>query len=114
MPLDVDANGTTDALTDGLLVVRYLFGLGGVALAGGAVGEACIRCDALAVPDYLTTLQPQLDVDGDGSALALSDGVLALRFLFGFTGDPLTAGAVGDDCTRCEAEEIEAYLNGLV
>jgi hypothetical protein len=25
--LDVDLNGTADALTDGLLIVRYLFGL---------------------------------------------------------------------------------------
>jgi hypothetical protein len=44
----------------------------------------------------------------------LSDGLLVLRFLFGFSGAALTTGAVGVDCTRCEAEEIEAYLSGLV
>ena len=40
-------------------------------------------------------------------------GLLALRFLFGFTGANLIAGAVGGGCTRCDAPSIEAYLVGL-
>jgi hypothetical protein len=54
-----------------------------------------------------------LDVDADGDVGALTDGLLVLRFLFGFTGDPLTAGAVGSSCQRCDAAAIESYLEGL-
>src|ERR1051326_8857314 len=38
--LDVDLNGTADALTDGLLIVRYLFGFTGTALTNGVVDPA--------------------------------------------------------------------------
>ena len=43
----------------------------------------------------------------------LTDGLLALRFLFGFTGSTLTTGAVGQGCTRCDAAMIEPYLTAL-
>jgi hypothetical protein len=55
-----------------------------------------------------------LDVDGNGSADALTDGLLALRYLFGFRGGTLTTGAVGAGCTRCDAAAIEAYLATLL
>ncbi len=54
-----------------------------------------------------------LDIDGDGQLTALSDGLLVLRFLFGFTGATLTSGAVGLDCTRCSNAAILAYLQSL-
>ena len=37
--LDIDGNGNIDALTDGLLIIRYLFGLTGDALIDGAVAN---------------------------------------------------------------------------
>jgi hypothetical protein len=55
-----------------------------------------------------------LDVDGDGTFGALTDALLILRFAFGFTGTPLTAGAVGSGCTRCDASAIAGYLATLV
>jgi hypothetical protein len=64
--------------------------------------------------DYLTSIEPLLDVDGDGAVIPLNDGLLVLRFLFGFSGSSLTSGAVGADCTRCAAGELETYLSGLV
>jgi hypothetical protein len=54
-----------------------------------------------------------LDVDGDGSIAALSDGLLVVRFMFGFTGPTLVSGAVGAGCTRCTAPAIESYLGSL-
>jgi hypothetical protein len=44
--LDIDANGVTDPLTDGLLVLRFLFGFTGTTLTNGAVGNGCMRCSA--------------------------------------------------------------------
>ena len=55
-----------------------------------------------------------LDIDGNGAVAPLTDGLLVLRFLFGFTGTTLTSGAVGGGCTRCNAAAIEPYLQGLV
>jgi len=39
--LDIDHDGVVDALTDGLLALRYLFGFGGVSLTAGAVSPGC-------------------------------------------------------------------------
>ena len=55
-----------------------------------------------------------IDVDADGAVLPLTDGLLILRFLFGFTGNTLITGAVNlAGCGRCTAPEIEAFLNAL-
>ena len=54
-----------------------------------------------------------LDIDGNGSVQPLTDGLLVLRFLFGFTGSTLTTGAVGGACTRCDSAAIEPYLQML-
>ena len=55
-----------------------------------------------------------IDVDGDGQFLPLTDGLLLLRFGFGFTGNTLITGAVGAGCTRCDAPSITAYLQTLL
>jgi hypothetical protein len=56
-----------------------------------------------------------VDVDGNGVFDPLTDGVLVLRFLFGFTGPSLVAGAVDlAGCTRCDAPAIQAYLQTLL
>ena len=40
---DIDGNGEIDALTDGLLILRYLFGLEGEALVAGVVSDEATR-----------------------------------------------------------------------
>jgi len=52
-----------------------------------------------------------LDVDGDGIATALGDGLMIIRKLFdyAFAGDKLTDKAIAPDATRT-TEEIHAYL----
>ena len=51
-----------------------------------------------------------LDVDGDGSTDALTDGLLTLRYHFGFTGATLVNNAVSPGCSRCTPRAILAYL----
>lgn len=49
---------------------------------------------------------PTLDVDANGSGskyTATTDGLLALRYLLGLTGAPMTAGAVGDNPAHDDA-----------
>ena len=55
-----------------------------------------------------------LDVDENGSSDPLSDGLLVLRYLFGFRGAVLTTGAVAGNCARCGATAIATYLDGIV
>ena len=110
--LDIDGDGTTQALTDGILVLRFLFGFTGGTLVASAVDPDCTRCDAPAIEDYLEQITPLLNVDGNPSnpMNPLTNGLLVLRYLFGFTGDVLIAGAVSPTCTRCDAPMIETYL----
>jgi hypothetical protein len=112
--LDVDANGDADALTDGLLVMRWRLGVTGQVLIDGAVAGDCTRCTAQDIEDHLGAHLEALDIDVDGETDALTDGLLAMRWLFGFRGGELIDGAVDTvECDRCTAPEIEAYLGGL-
>jgi hypothetical protein len=115
VPADIDGNTQTAPLEDGLLILRHLFGFSGDALISNAVGPGCSRCDAATIKTYLNGLGMTLDVDGNGEpADALTDGLLFLRYLFGFTGTTLTDNATAPDCDRCDAAEIIPYLDGLV
>jgi hypothetical protein len=107
--LDIDGNGAIAVLSDGLLALRYLFGFTGNALVAGALGLGATR-DATAIVAYLAGCGAALNVDGNAAAESLTDGLLLLRYLFGFRGTTLTAGAVGAGCIRCTAQQIEGYL----
>ena len=111
--LDVDDDGNIQALTDGILLIRYLAGFTGDSLVSGAVNESGGQRTAAA--DIIAWLDPHrttfMDVDGDGESTALGDGILLLRFIAGFTGDALIAGAVNENGTRPTAEQVESWLN---
>jgi hypothetical protein len=113
--LDVDADGEIQALTDGLLALRWIFGFSGVTLVSGAVDLSdCERCEAQEIADYIQSIQGLLDIDGSNALGALTDGLLLLRWLFGFTGATLVTGAVDNvNCSRCTAPEIETHLESL-
>jgi hypothetical protein len=115
--LDVDASISAtkyDALTDGLLIIRYLFGLTGPSLTGSALGGTATRTDPAALKTHLDAIRTALDVDGNVTADALTDGLLIIRYLFGLRGDALIAGAVDPLATRKTAADIEAYLQTLM
>ena len=54
------------------------------------------------------------DVDGDGVQSPFTDGLLLIRYLFGFSGDALISGAIGSGAERDTAEEVEAYIKERV
>ena len=111
--LNIDGTTSCDALTDGLLVIRYLFGLSGTALIDGAVGAGASRNTAPLIDGYLTDIRPVLDIDGNGQADALTDGLLFIRYLFGLRGASLIAGVVGPGATRATAPGIETRIQSL-
>ncbi|MBK7474339.1 MAG: hypothetical protein IPI73_30370 [Betaproteobacteria bacterium] len=66
--LDVDASGaasTYDALSDGLLILRYLFGAEGTALTESVVGAGRPRRCGEDIGCYSTAVRAALDVDGN-------------------------------------------------
>ena len=95
--LDIDGDGQQQALTDGLIIIRYLFGFEGDALLSGARSDAATRSDMVA---YLDNYRSALDIDGDGEAMALTDGLIIIRYLFGFEGDALISGAIAEGSPR--------------
>jgi hypothetical protein len=99
--VDVDGNGQLDALTDGLIIIRYLFGLSGSALTSNALGVGATRnaeqiAAFLAEDDCLA----MSDIDGNGQIDALTDGLILIRSLFGLTGTALTQDALGINALR--------------
>ncbi|MGK7903901.1 MAG: hypothetical protein AB4352_21345 [Hormoscilla sp.] len=112
--LDIDGNGSVNALTDGMLVLRYLLGFRGDTLTGTAVGRVAERSTSAEITNYLDPQRnAMLDVDADGIADALTDGILILRYMFGLRGEPLIEGAVGANATRVNAVEIESFLDSF-
>lgn len=114
-PLDFDGDGRVGALTDGLLLLRYLYGFDGEALTTGAVGDDAVRTRREVVVDALDLFVAQglVDVDGDGTVNALTDGVLIVRRLFGFGGAALVAEATGPNASRADAQALADHIDGL-
>ena len=107
---DIDEDGQAQPLTDGLLMIRHLFGFSGTALTNGAVAAGAERREAAEIESYLTENSAALDIDGDGKALPLTDGLLIIRYLFGFSGNALVQGAIAADAKIKQATEVEAQL----
>ena len=112
--LDVDGDGMNAPLTDGLLVLRALFGFSGPSLTTGAVSPDCDWCTPAAIGERMTPLFTVFDIDDNDSLAPLTDGLLVVRYLFGFRGATLIAGALGNGAQRDTAPEIEAYIASLL
>jgi hypothetical protein len=115
LSFDVDENLEAKALTDGLLVIRHLFGFSGDALTSdGVVAGGAKRKTYEAISKYLTEGDLELDIDGNGKPEPLTDGLLLIRYLYEFSGESLIKGAIGAGATRDTAEEVEAYIKERV
>ena len=55
---DIDGDGNVDALTDGLLLLRYLFGLSGDTLTVGVVASNATRTTASELEGFISNLMP--------------------------------------------------------
>jgi hypothetical protein len=109
LSIDIDDNGSYDALTDGAMLVRYLFGLTDAALIAGAIGPNSQRNGPTLVKQYLDDIRPALDVDANGVVEPHTDGLMILRYLFGFRDPALSAGALGQSPNRTGVS-IDNYI----
>src|SRR4029079_2803945 len=109
--VDIDGNGRYDALTDAMMILRYLFGLTGNAIVTGAIATDAKRTTAEQVTSYLAEMSPAFDVDGDGRVDALTDGLVISRYLFGLRGFSLIANVLA---SAIPPEIVEARVQALI
>ena len=112
--LDINADGDVDALSDGLLLLRLMFGLTGGALATGLPASNTAHHNSVDIESRIALLGDLADVDGNGNVDALTDGLLMLRYLSGLEGGSLISQGVAIDATRTTAIDIEAHLKTLM
>jgi CxxC motif-containing protein (DUF1111 family)/predicted lipoprotein with Yx(FWY)xxD motif len=71
---DIDGNTEVDALTDGLLLLRYLFGLRNDSLISDVIGSGASRTSSVDVTAYLDSKMPgQAPVDSDNDGVSDAD-----------------------------------------
>ena len=110
---DIDNDGNADALTDGLLLLRFSFGLRGDALTNGAISTDSNLSPA-EVEASANSIQAIADIDGNGSVDALTDGLLLLRYLFDVSGNSFINGAIATNATRLTEYEINQYIENYL
>lgn len=108
---DIDASGKIEPLSDGILLLRYLFKLRGDDLIDRVVSSSATRKTATDIEKYLEDNLNRFDVDGNGKTEALNDGLLLMRYFFKFRGETLINGVVGSGATRTTAKDLEAYVD---
>jgi hypothetical protein len=113
--LDADGNCAADALTDGILILRYLFDPQGTWPVADALGAGAARTTRDAIRTFLDGGRTNLlDADGNGAADALTDGILILRYLFDPGGSWPVSDALGSGATRTTRADIKAFLDPFV
>lgn len=112
--LDVDGFGGAQALTDGLMIERYLRNVRGSALTANAKRGSSPDSSIEAAVAYLVSAN-FLDVDGNGVIDAATHRVLLLRAMLGLRDDAIIVGALGTPPAsgpwRNTGAQIRAYLS---
>ena len=101
---DIDGNGTVDALTDALMLLRYLFDLSGEALVKDAVATDATRSTHEDIQQYLEAYMP-------GAAMAQPDNTPPQITL---NGEQTVGLAVGDNYTEAGASATDAVDGDVV
>ena len=112
--IDIDGNGQYDALTDGLLLLRGMFGLTGSALVDGAVASDALYTSEEEIKGRIDMLGDFIDIDDNGTNDALTDGLVILRYLFGLRGAVLVDGVIASDALVQSAEGVGEKIDSLM
>jgi hypothetical protein len=109
---DVDRSGSATSTTDALAIFRFLLNYPDAVSGNGAL-PATASPPGGSISSYLSSIRPLLDIDANGEADAMTDGLLILRYAAGFRGEALIANCVGPGARRTTASAIETHLQGL-
>ncbi len=114
--LDIDQNGKAEALTDGVLISRYIKGSRGNNLVRNAIASNCQRCSNDNIEMYLKAALDSglFDIDNNSVNDINIDTKIINRHLFKFSKNKITEGIVGGArCARCGINDIIDYLDSL-
>ena len=124
---DINGDGKLEAFQDGILIVRYLFGLLSTAeykhwqdpnnyTVYQVIDENSTRNTFEDISSYLDNLEQKglLDIDDNGKADALTDGLLLMRYMDNYQGEELIDNAVDINAKRRNAEEIVEFIENAV
>jgi len=95
---DIDNNGEVDALTDGLLLLRYLFGLTGNSLINGVVASDALRTTDTDIEQYLLNHMPNENIQGSDT----TPPQITLK------GDSTLGLAIGDNYIESGASAVDS------
>ena len=98
--VDLDGNDNYDALTDGLLLLRGMFGLDGDALITGTVASDATYKLAEDIETRIANLGDLADIDGNGEIDALTDGLLTSALSVRFRGRDLGCRGCRSRCNK--------------
>ena len=107
---DFNSDNAQDSSKDGVLVIRHLFGLTDESLVKDLSQSVT---DSTSISVKINTLGIKLDIDGNGTVDALTDGLLLYRYLDGHRGQSLVSGVIAPNAKRFSADHIEVYLESL-
>ena len=107
--LDIDGDGSRLQSTDGILIIRFMGDQSAITTTGATTTSA--TRDNAEILSYLTSGFSSLDIDGDGSQLQSTDGILIIRFM-GDQSAITTTGATTTGATR-NNQQILDYLNSI-
>ncbi len=106
---DFDGSCHADALTDGLILLRYGFDLHGENLISGVM-DPDSTMTAAEVEAKIENAANIIDIDGDGEFSALTDGLLLLRYLFDLSGQNLISDVISPTAIRNSVDQITQHL----
>jgi hypothetical protein len=109
--LDVDGNGSRQALVDGLLILRNMLNIAGTSYTAGVTFPAsATRTSETAVKAFIAS--NNYDVDGSGTQQALVDGLILLRLMLNISDANLLNGiSFPAAATITTAPAIRANVN---
>ena len=98
---DLDGNGSGDALTDGLLLMRHLFGLSGETMTSGVIGAGATRVSYADILAYISSAAVTGPVFISSSSFSVIDTV---------TWDDLAIGTIS--ASSDEADTLSFSISG--
>lgn len=108
--LDIDGSGTVEPERDGVLLLRYQFGLRGNALIAGVNQTGAARTQPATLESFIAS--KDYDLDRSGAALALHDGMIAQRAMRGVTSSAVASGVGPLGTLLNGAAGVAAYMAG--
>ena len=108
--LDIDGSGTVEPDRDGVLLLRYLFGLRGNALIAGINQTGAARTLPATIEGYIAS--KDYDLDRSGATLTLHDGAIAQRAMMGVTSSAVASGLGPLGTLLNGAAGVAAYVAG--